>query len=109
MSAQVQERKRTVKRAPVLVLAAAVVVAVVVAAVAGGGGGSNGGSTAQGGDAAGLAKAKAGAHAATTRPTSIGLTTPIGKPVPTGKKIAFISCGVEACEVQGNIIKQGAS
>jgi len=109
MSAQVQERKRTVKRAPVLVLAAAVVVAVVVAAVAGGGGGSNGGSTAQGGDAAGLAKAKAVAHAATTRPTSIGLTTPIGKPVPTGKKIAFISCGVEACEVQGNIIKQGAS
>ena len=44
-----------------------------------------------------------------TRPTSIGLTTPIGKPVPTGKKVAFISCGVEACEIQGDIIKQGAA
>jgi ABC-type sugar transport system substrate-binding protein len=109
MSAQVQERKRTIKRAPVLVLAAAVVIAVVVAVVAGGGGGSSGGSTARAGDTAGLAKAKSVAQAATTRPTSIGLTTPIGKPVPTGKKVAFISCGVEACEIQGNIIKQAAS
>jgi ABC-type sugar transport system substrate-binding protein len=109
MSAQVQERKRTIKLAPVLVLAAAVVIAVVVAVVAGGGDGSSGGSTAQAGDTAGLAKAKSVAQAATTRPTSIGLTTQIGKPVPTGKKVAFISCGVEACEIQGNIIKQAAS
>ena len=49
------------------------------------------------------------AQKATARPTSIGLTTPIGKPVPTGKKVAFISCGVEACEIQGDIIKQGAA
>src|SRR4051794_24337875 len=109
MSAQVQERKRTIKRAPVLVLAAAAVIAVVVAVVAGGGGGSNGGSPAPGADTAGLAKAKAVAQAATARPTSIGVTTPIGKPVPTGKKVAFISCGVQACEIQGNIIKQGAA
>jgi ABC-type sugar transport system substrate-binding protein len=109
MSSQVQERKRTPKRAPVVVLGAAVVVAVVVAVVAGGGGGSNSGTTAQGGDTAGLAKAKAVAQAATARPTSIAVTTPIGKPVPTGKKVAFISCGVEACEIQGDIIKQGAS
>jgi ribose transport system substrate-binding protein len=46
---------------------------------------------------------------ATTRPTSIGLETAIGKAVPTGKKVAFISCGVEACEIQGDIIKQGAA
>ena len=44
-----------------------------------------------------------------TRPTSIRLTTPIGKPIPTGKKVIFISCGVEACEIQGDIIKQGAA
>ena len=32
----------------------------------------------------------------------------MGKEIPTGKKIAFISCGVEACEIQGDIIKEGA-
>ena len=44
-----------------------------------------------------------------TRPTTLGLTTPIGKPVPAGKKVVFISCGVQACEIQGDIIKQGAA
>ena len=44
-----------------------------------------------------------------TRPTTIGLAAPVGKPIPTGKKIVFISCGVQACEVQGDIIKQGAA
>ena len=38
-----------------------------------------------------------------------GSRQPIGKPVPTGKKVVFISCGVQACEIQGNIIKQGAA
>ena len=57
----------------------------------------------------GVAKAQALAEKATTRPTSIGLTTPIGKAVPAGKKVVFISCGVEACEIQGDIIKQGAA
>ena len=57
----------------------------------------------------GVAEAQALAEKATTRPTSIGLTTPIGKQVPTGKKVVFISCGVEACEIQGDIIKQGAA
>ena len=56
-----------------------------------------------------MAEALTLAEKATTRPTSIGLTTAIGKSVPTGKKVAFISCGVEACEIQGNIIKQGAA
>ena len=56
-----------------------------------------------------MAEAQALAEKATTRPTSIGLTTPIGKPIPAGKKVVFISCGVEACEIQGDIIKQGAA
>jgi ABC-type sugar transport system substrate-binding protein len=74
------------------------------------GGGSSSGSAASGSAAApGLSKAQALAKEATTRPTSIGIADPIGKPVPTGKKIVFISCGVEACEIQGNIIKQGAA
>ena len=42
------------------------------------------------------------------RPTAITQTTPIKKPIPTGKKITFISCGVEACAVQGPILQQGA-
>jgi ABC-type sugar transport system substrate-binding protein len=110
MSAQVQERNRTRRSAPFLVLGAAVVVAIVIAVVAGGGGGgSNSGSAAATGANDGLAKARAVAEKATTRPTSLGLTTPIGKPVPAGKKVAFISCGVEACQIQGDIIKQGAS
>jgi ribose transport system substrate-binding protein len=110
MSVQLQERNRTRKAAPFLVLGA-ILVAVVVAVVAAGGGGgdSDAGPAAQGGGGAGVAKATALAQKATTRPTSIGLTKPIGKPVPTGKKVAFISCGVEACEIQGDIIKQGAA
>ena len=109
MSVQVKERNRTRKAAPFLVLAAAVAVAVVVAVVAsGGGGGSSAGSIAQGSAGAGVAKAQALAEKATTRPTSIGLSKPIGAAVPPGKKVVFISCGVEACEIQGDIIKQGA-
>ncbi len=69
--------------------------------------GSSSSSAAGGG--AGVEKALSLAEQATTRPTSIGLTAAIDKDVPAGKKIAFISCGVEACEIQGDIIKQGAA
>jgi ribose transport system substrate-binding protein len=37
------------------------------------------------------------------------VTTPVGKPVPSGKKIVFISCGASPCELQGNIVAQGAA
>src|SRR4051794_31927603 len=70
---------------------------------------STGGSPSQTGGGAGVARAQTLAQQARTRPTSIGLATAVGKPVPTGKKVAFISCGVQACEIQGNIIKQGAA
>jgi ribose transport system substrate-binding protein len=72
-------------------------------------GSSTSGSPAQTGGGAGVARAQTLVRQGTARPTTIGLATAIGKPVPTGKKIAFISCGVQACEVQGNIIKQGAA
>lgn len=42
------------------------------------------------------------------RPTSIGITTPVGKAIPTGKVIDFIQCGVPACAVEGTIL-QGAT
>jgi ABC-type sugar transport system substrate-binding protein len=90
------------KGAALLVLGLALVAAT-------GCGSNSGGSAAQSGGGAGVAEAQTLTKQATTRPTSIGLTKPIGKPVPTGKKVVFISCGVEACEIQGNIIKQGAA
>src|SRR4051812_15218682 len=92
------------------VLAIGATLAVVSGCGSDSGNGSSSGSAASGSSATpGLSKAEALAKQATTRPTGIGIADPIGKPVPTGKKVAFISCGVEACEIQGNIIKQGAS
>jgi ABC-type sugar transport system substrate-binding protein len=87
-----------------------VLLAVGAAALAAAGCGSeSGGSVANGGGGPGLTAAQELAKQATVRPTSIGLEKPIGKEVPTGKKVVYISCGVEACEIQGDIIKQGAA
>ncbi len=57
---------------------------------------------------AGVAQAQAVVKKAEQQPTAITVTKPIDKPIPTGKKLAFISCGVRACELQGDIIKEGA-
>lgn len=62
-----------------------------------------------GGSAEGVAEAQALVEQAAQRPTSVGLDEPIGKEVPTGKKVVFISCGAQACETQGDIIAQGAA
>src|SRR6476469_5167966 len=74
-------------------------------------GGATGGASTTGSavSATGLAQAKAVVQKASVRPNTITVTQPIGKPVPTGKKIVFVSCGVEACAVQGPIIQQAAS
>ena len=45
----------------------------------------------------------------TQRPTQITVTTPVGKSVPTGKKIVYISCGASACALQANIVAEGAA
>lgn len=45
----------------------------------------------------------------TTRPTSIGVTTPITGSVPKGKRIDLIQCGVPACEAAGNYLVSAAS
>jgi ribose transport system substrate-binding protein len=60
-------------------------------------------------DTAGVKAAKATVAKASERPTTIPVTTPIDKPIPSGKKIAFISCGVEACAVQGPILQEAAT
>jgi ribose transport system substrate-binding protein len=80
-----------------------------VLAVSGCGGSSGGGQAAKQGDTAGLAKAQALVAQASVRPTSVGLAGPVGKAIPTGKKVVFISCGVQACDIQGDILAQGAA
>src|SRR5687767_3445492 len=87
----------------------ALVLGAALVAVAGCGDSESGGGSAAQGGGPGVAEAQTIAEKATTRPTTLGFTKAIGKDVPTGKKVAFISCGVEACEIQGDIIKQGAS
>lgn len=57
---------------------------------------------------AGLQEAQALVAAHAARPTSIGISVPITKPIPTGKKVVFISCGTYSCTLQGQIIAQGA-
>src|SRR3954469_5388088 len=80
-----------------------------VLALSGCGGSSGGGEAASQGDTAGLVKAQALVKQASVRPTSVGLAGPVGKAIPTGKKVVFISCGVQACDIQGDILAQGAA
>lgn len=42
------------------------------------------------------------------RPTSIGIETPVGKPIPKGKQIDFIQCGVPACKTEGELFEGAA-
>ena len=63
-------------------------------------------TTAASGGASGAAKAKEIVDKYIQRPTSIPLTTPVGKDIPTGKKIYFISCGVDVCEAEADIVKK---
>ena len=59
--------------------------------------------------AAGVATAKQVVQKASVRPTDLTVADPISKPIPAGKKLVFVSCGVEACAVQGPIIQEAAS
>ena len=42
------------------------------------------------------------------RPTSVGIETPVGKPIPEGKTIDFIQCGVPACKTEGELFEAAA-
>ena len=55
-----------------------------------------------------VAAAQARLQTEETRPTTIGLTTPINGTVPAGKKVAFISCGAAGCDAQAPVIQQAA-
>ena len=68
-----------------------------------GSGSSNGASSST------LSQAQAVLAQGARRPSEITVSTPINKPIPTGKKIAFISCGTSQCQLQGKIIGEAAS
>jgi ABC-type sugar transport system substrate-binding protein len=42
-------------------------------------------------------------------PTTIGPTEPIGKDIPTGKKIVYTNCGVEGCVLTGKALTDAAN
>jgi ABC-type sugar transport system substrate-binding protein len=57
----------------------------------------------------GVAAAQQVVAQASIRPATVTVTTPVGKAIPSGKKIAFISCGAAPCILQGNIVAEAAS
>jgi ribose transport system substrate-binding protein len=58
-----------------------------------------------GGTDSGLAAAQAFVDKYSTRPTKIPITQKVGKPIPKGKTIYFISCGTPECAQESDIIK----
>jgi ribose transport system substrate-binding protein len=71
---------------------------------------SNSGSGSGGGvSSSTLSQAQAVMNQGLKRPSAITVSKPIGKPVPAGKKLVFISCGAASCQLQGKIIQEAAS
>jgi ribose transport system substrate-binding protein len=73
-----------------------------------GGGASTGTSTSGGSGSSGLAAAKALVTQYSKVPANITVTQPVGKPIPGGKKIVFVDCGIPTCTAVGNSLKQAA-
>ena len=74
-----------------------------------GGGAATGTSTGSGSSSSsGLATAKSIVDQYSKVPASITVTKPIGKPVPGGKKVVFIDCGIPTCTAVGDSLKQAA-
>ncbi len=92
------KHRRLIRRAG-LVFVAAVASVAVLAALAGG----------VGANSSSVPEAQAIVAKALKRPTTISVTKKILRKIPTGKKIFFISCGAQACTLQGDIVKQGAA
>ena len=42
------------------------------------------------------------------RPATITVAKPVGKAVPAGKKVVYVSCGISVCQLQGQIVAQAA-
>jgi ribose transport system substrate-binding protein len=67
--------------------------------------GSGGGSAA----VANVAAAKAAVAKFEKLPTSIGISNPITKPIPTGKTIIYINCGVPICNTYSDAMNKAAA
>jgi ribose transport system substrate-binding protein len=84
----------------------------IVAAVAAGCGSSSSSSSSSAVSAstsnANIAAAQQVVTQAMQRPSAVTVATPVGKAVPSGKKVVFISCGVSVCQLQGQIVSQAA-
>jgi ABC-type sugar transport system substrate-binding protein len=101
-----------VRRRGVVALLFAIAAMMLVAAGCGGDddeGGTSAGGGGGGESSAQLDKAREIVEKGETRPTQISQTDPVGKPIPEGKKITYVSCGVEACAVQSKILEEGAA
>lgn len=98
--------------------AALALMAVAVAVVAAGCGSSDKSSSSSNSNAAsatpssapknsGLAQAEAFMKASMSPPKTLGLET-TGKPIPTGKTVTYVHCGVDVCTTIGKAIKNAA-
>jgi ribose transport system substrate-binding protein len=91
------------------ILAALFALAAIALSACGGSGGSGSSSAAATSGATG-STAAAGKVASqfAQRPDQIPVSQPIGKPIPTGKRIDFINCGVTSCTILYNNLVQAA-
>src|SRR3954451_8727599 len=98
------------RKLPARVAALAALLANAAVALSACGGSSSSSSTgaSSGGTGATTAAADKVAAQFTQRPTRIPVTQPIGKPIPTGKRIDFINCGVTSCTILYNNLVQAA-
>lgn len=89
-------------------VAAGVVTIAAIAAGCGSSSSSSGAGSAGSGNA-NIAAAQQVVAQAMQRPSTITVTQPVGKSVPTGKKLVYISCGVSVCQLQGQIVAHAAN
>jgi ABC-type sugar transport system substrate-binding protein len=78
------------------------------AAKTGGSSSSAGGASSASGNS-GLVAAQALVDKYSKQPTQVPASTPVGKPIPQGKTVVFVSCGTPNCSIEGNIIKQATN
>jgi ABC-type sugar transport system substrate-binding protein len=73
-----------------------------------GSGASSSSASSSGSSNSTLSALQAIVQAHTKDPTSIGISTPITKPIPKGKSIIYVNCGAPACTQMGESLAQAA-
>jgi hypothetical protein len=100
---------RSRKRRAASVAASAVTVAI-IAAGCGSSSNSSSASSSNASNAGGanVAAAQQVVAQAMQRPSTITVSKPVGKTIPAGKKVVYISCGISVCQLQGQIVATAA-